>query len=214
ATFKKQPSSPTPLPPTPLILQQQPPSQPPKQRQQLTVPRVANCVMILNKQIKHNGEKSINEKTNVKPPVERKINKEEREQRLNARIRRLVSPKSPLMVYNELFGDIPILLQPHHGDEIDNTISYTATLEIDGQMYSVNDISKTQAKQKACQLFFRNMLEKQMNEQSEKYKESPKIEVGESKSKGPSPEVFPWSHLASLAIDNLINQWVVKPVVT
>jgi len=40
------------------------------------------------------------------------------------------------------------------------------------------------------------------------------MEVGESKSKEPSAEEFPWSHLASLAIDNLINQWAVKPVVT
>jgi hypothetical protein len=44
------------------------------------------------------------------------------------------------------------------------------------------------------------------------------MEIGEnssvSKPKGPPQEDFPWSHFASLAMHNLINQWELQPVVT
>uniref|UniRef100_A0A2S2NGM1 DRBM domain-containing protein n=1 Tax=Schizaphis graminum TaxID=13262 RepID=A0A2S2NGM1_SCHGA len=133
-------------------------------------------------------------------------------------MRRLVSPKSPLMVFSELFKDVPIHLQEH---PLHNVMSYTATLEIDGQMYSGNHISKTQAKQKACENFLRIMLAKKISERSEKKEETPmdvKMEIGEnssvSKPKGPPQEDFPWPHFASLAMHNLINQWELQPVVT
>jgi len=42
-------------------------------------------------------------------------------------MRRLVSPKSPLMVFSELFKDVPIQLQEH---PLNNCMSYTATLEV------------------------------------------------------------------------------------
>ncbi|XP_025191758.1 uncharacterized protein LOC112592009 [Melanaphis sacchari] len=171
-----------------------------------------------NKQIKVEDEKPKNEKSEVKWPVKRKISKKERKKRLNARMRRLVSPKSPLMVFSELFKDVPIHLQEH---PLHNVMSYTATLEIDGQIYSANHISKTQAKQKACENFLRIMLAKKISERSEKKEESPMqvdMEVGEnssvSKPKGPPQEDFPWPHFASLAMHNLINQWELQPVVT
>jgi len=47
-----------------------------------------------------------------------------------AQICRLVYPKSPLMVLNELHRDIPIHIQPHHGDASYNTIGFTATIEV------------------------------------------------------------------------------------
>ncbi|XP_060854227.1 uncharacterized protein LOC132932054 [Rhopalosiphum padi] len=171
-----------------------------------------------NKRIKLEDEKSISEKSEVKWPVKRKISKKERKKRLNARMRRLVSPKSPLMVFSELFKDVPIHLQEH---PLHNVMSYTATLEVDGQMYSGNHISKTQAKQKACENFLRIMLAKKISERSEKKEELPmevEMEIGEnssvSKPKGPPQEDFPWPHFASLAMHNLINQWELQPVVT
>jgi len=48
----------------------------------------------------------------------------------NAKLRRLIAPKSPLMVYNELFRDVPINVQTHDGDAIQNKIRYTATFEV------------------------------------------------------------------------------------
>ncbi|XP_022172564.1 uncharacterized protein LOC111035307 isoform X2 [Myzus persicae] len=169
-----------------------------------------------NKRIKLEEEKSINEKPEVKWPVKRKINKKERKKRLNARMRRLVSPKSPLMVFSELFKDVPIQLQEH---SINNVMGYTATLEIDGHMYTANHVSKTQAKQKACENFLRIMLAKKISERSEKKEESPmetEVEDGEngivSKPKGPPQEDFPWPHFASLAMHNLIHQWELQPV--
>ncbi|CAI6377496.1 unnamed protein product, partial [Macrosiphum euphorbiae] len=169
-----------------------------------------------NKRIKLEVESSISEKSEVKWPVKRKINKKERKKRLNARMRRLVSPKSPLMVFSELFKDVPIQLQEH---SINNVTGYTATLEIDGQMYSANHISKTQAKQKACENFLRIMLAKKISERSEKKEESPIETVtvdGENgtvqKPNGPPQEDFPWPHFASLAMHNLLHQWELQPV--
>ncbi|KAL4089189.1 hypothetical protein QTP88_024251 [Uroleucon formosanum] len=169
-----------------------------------------------NKKIKLEDERSISEKSEVKWPVKRKINKKERKKRLNARMRRLVSPKSPLMVFSELFKDVPIQLQEH---SINNVTGYTATLEIDGQLYTANHISKTQAKQKACENFLRIMLGKKISERSEKKEESTMeivMENGENgtvpKPKGPPQEDFPWPHFASLAMHNLIHQWELQPV--
>jgi len=42
-------------------------------------------------------------------------------------MRRLVTPKSPLMVFSELFKDVPILLQEQ---TINNVMGYTATFEV------------------------------------------------------------------------------------
>ncbi|CAH1726603.1 uncharacterized protein LOC114121455 [Aphis gossypii] len=216
-TFKQQLPPPQQPPPS-LSLQQPPPPPPPQLQQQLTMPPVTNCVTNPNKQIKVDGDKSNNEKTDVKWPVKRKISKKERKKRLNARMRRLVCPKSPLMVFSELFKDVPIHLQEN---PLHNVMSYTATLEIDGKLYSGNHISKTQAKQKACENFLRIMLAKKINERTEKKEESPmnvETEAGEngsvSKAKGPPQEDFPWPHFASLAMHNLINHWDLQPAVT
>jgi len=55
------------------------------------------------------------------------ISKKEQKKRLNAQMRRLVSPKSPLMVFSELFNDVPIRLQKH---SINKVTGYTATLMV------------------------------------------------------------------------------------
>lgn len=114
-------------------------------------------------------------------------NKKEQKKRLNARMRRLVCPKSPLMVFSELYKDVPIVLQEQ---QTPGYTVYTASIEvrnillkqkslfyflcikyvilqniqIDGHVYTGNHVSKTQAKQKACENFLRVMLAKKMNE--------------------------------------------------
>jgi len=56
------------------------------------------------------------------------FSRKERKKRLNAQMRRLICPKSSLMVFSELFKDIPIHLQEH---PLHNAcMSYTATLEV------------------------------------------------------------------------------------
>ncbi|KAE9528551.1 hypothetical protein AGLY_012122 [Aphis glycines] len=206
-------------PPLPLQQQQPPPPPPPlpQQQQQLTIPPlVENCVTTSDKLIKYDGGKSINEKTDIKWPVKRKINRKEQRKRLNARMRRLVRPKSSLMVFSELFNDVQIKLQKH---SLHSVMSYTATIEIGGEIYYGNDISKTQAKEKACENFLRTMLAKKLSQQSEEKEESPmnvEMEVGEidsvSKPKGHPQEDFPWPNFVSLAMHNLINQWNIQPV--
>ena len=94
---------------------------------------------------------------------------------------------------------------------------YTASIEFDGQAYTGDHVSKTQAKQKACEHFLRVMLAKKMNEWPEKkYEcfEKSKVEesVTSSKPKGPPQEDFPWPHFASLAMHNLIAHWELQSV--
>ncbi|KAF0762341.1 mediator of RNA polymerase II transcription subunit 15-like [Aphis craccivora] len=168
-----------------------------------------NCFDVLSakdKWINCDGNKSINDKTDVKFSPKLKINQTEKKKRQNARMRRLVCPKSALMVFSELYKNVPIQIQERK--------MYTATIKIDGQMHSGNHSTKNQAKQKACENFFRDILKKKLSEQSEKEEkcsEDVELEVGEngsiSKPKGPPQEDFPWPQLASLAMHNLINQW-------
>ncbi|KAE9523948.1 hypothetical protein AGLY_015595 [Aphis glycines] len=169
-----------------------------------------NCFYVLsakNELIYFNEVESINKKTDVKWPPKSKINKKEQKKRRNARVRRLVLPKSPLVVFSELFNDVPIHLFEH---QLHNVKRYTATFEFDGQTYSENDISKIQAKQKACEKCLRIMLANKLNEQYEKKEES-LMDVEEngsiSKPKGSPQDDFPWGHFASLAMYKLINQW-------
>ncbi|KAF0771351.1 mediator of RNA polymerase II transcription subunit 15-like [Aphis craccivora] len=161
-----------------------------------------NCFAVLsakNKWINCDGKKSTNDKTGVKFPPKSKINPIEKKKRQNARLRRLVCPKSALMIFSELYKEVKIQTQERR--------MYTATINIDGQKHSGIHSSKNLAKQKACENFFRNMLGKKLSKQPEKEKKHPedvKMELGEngsiSKPKGPPQEDFPWPQLASLAI--------------
>lgn len=109
--------------------------------------------IIKHEEVSLNEEVIIDEKTDVKWPPKRSMsyfienlsiqillyyfksksiilleaNKKEQKKRLNARMRRLVCPKSPLMVFSELYKDVPIKL-----DETPrkNSMSYTASFEV------------------------------------------------------------------------------------
>ncbi|XP_022178131.1 uncharacterized protein LOC111039115 [Myzus persicae] len=157
---------------------------------------------------------SIDDNCEIRWPVKRKIDKKLYKRRLNARIHRLISPKSALAVFSELFRDVPIQIEDR---PFLNGRIYTATIEIDGQTYVANNISKSEAKQKACENLFRNMLAKKLNMQSENKESSVDIEMenGENgtaqKPMGPPQEEFPWPHFASLAMYQLINHWKIQP---
>ncbi|CAH1707716.1 unnamed protein product [Aphis gossypii] len=129
--------------------------------------------------------------------------------------RRQVSPKSPLMIFNELVKNIKIQLQEHQGGASKHTTGYTAMFEIGGKTYIGNDVSKKQAKQKACESYLMTIFKDQIK----KYEGSPEMEVGEntreSKTKIPHQKDLPWLQFASLQVmRNYINQWEVEPVVT
>lgn len=55
------------------------------------------------------------------------INNSKRKKRRNAEVYRLVSPKTPLMIFSELFKGIPIELQEH---SINIVTGYTATIKV------------------------------------------------------------------------------------
>jgi hypothetical protein len=64
------------------------------------------------------------------------------------------------MVLYELYKDVPIKLE---GRLHNNSFAvFTASIEIDGQVYSGDYVSKTQAKQKACENFLRAILKKKI----------------------------------------------------
>eukprot|EP00102_Acyrthosiphon_pisum_P016479 XP_008187451.1 PREDICTED: uncharacterized protein LOC100569519 isoform X2 [Acyrthosiphon pisum] len=150
---------------------------------------------------------SMNRNHEVKWPVKRKIDKTLYNRRRNARIHRLILPKNALVVFSELFRGVPIQVEEH---TLWNDKTYTATIEIDGQTYTGNHISKTEAKQKACEQLFRSMLSKQLIMETEKKKYPVEKDMEHDtapKPKEPPQEDFPWSHFASFAMYNLINQW-------
>ncbi|KAF0742061.1 Uncharacterized protein FWK35_00023036 [Aphis craccivora] len=168
---------PSPPPPPPTSLQPSPPPPPP------TLP-----------------QEKANEKTDVRPLVKRKKKKKKR--LLN--IFPLINPKNPQEVFAELFYGKPINLKINQADT-NNGISYTATVEIDNQMYTGSHISENQAKHMACENFLRTILEKKITGQSLENAAST------STSEGPPQEDFPWAHFASLAMHNLLNQWQLQP---
>ncbi|KAL4085433.1 hypothetical protein QTP88_027292 [Uroleucon formosanum] len=172
---------------------------------------------ILNEQKRlESGEsfESINKNFKVKWPVKRKIDKKSYNRRRNARMRRLMLPKSALVVFSELFRGVPIQIEE---SQLWNVRVYTATIEIDGQTYTANNISKSEAKQNACENLFRSMLLKKLTMESEKkkYLEEKEME-NEINGKATKPfeplqEDFPWLHIASFAIHQLINKWKLQP---
>ncbi|CAH1731371.1 unnamed protein product [Aphis gossypii] len=125
---------------------------------------------------------------------------------MNNLLPRSACPKSPLMIFHELFKHQKhksISLQKYRSD---NVIRYVATVCIDGQEFYGNDNSPIQAQEEACAKFLRTMLAKQLSEQSENKEESPmdvEMEVEENGS-------VSCSHFVSLAMYNLINQWDIQ----
>jgi hypothetical protein len=70
------------------------------------------------------------------------------------------------MVFYLLYKDVPIKLEGHlHNNSF---AVFTASIEIDGQVCTGDHVSKTQAKQKACEHFLRAMMKKKINERAEK----------------------------------------------
>lgn len=55
------------------------------------------------------------------------LNKKAKKMRLNARLHRLICPKSPLMVFSELFHNVPIQIVKY---PMNNGIRYVAIFEV------------------------------------------------------------------------------------
>ncbi|XP_022183308.1 uncharacterized protein LOC111042897 [Myzus persicae] len=149
--------------------------------------------------------------------MKNKTKKKVQKKCLNALMRHLVTPKSSLMVFNELFERVPIRVQERKLSGIG--LTFIATIEIGGQIFTANHTSKAQAKQMACEKCLRTMLAKKISEPFEKKKESPMEQDMKNKEKGTVPKPkdflhddFPWSHFASLGMHKLINQWELQSV--
>ncbi|XP_050428020.1 uncharacterized protein LOC126838000 [Adelges cooleyi] len=142
-------------------------------------------------------------------PPKTKINKKEQKKKLNAKMRRLICPKSPLMVFSEMCNNVPIKLQ----ENIQTSYTtYIASIEVDGQTYIGEHMSKTQAKQKACERFLRTLLAKKMTEPPAKKEDMDVSASAATIPQGQPKEDFPWPLFASLAMHNLIAHWELQPV--
>jgi hypothetical protein len=80
---------------------------------------------------KDSVDESTSGKTKIKWSTKRKINKKEQKKRLNTRKRSLVCPKSPLMVFYELYKDVPIKLEGrlHNNSFVVFTASLLASVQ-------------------------------------------------------------------------------------
>ncbi|VVC44893.1 Double-stranded RNA-binding domain [Cinara cedri] len=158
----------------------------------------------------------------VKQSLRRKMFKKEQKKRFNARIRRLICPKSPLKVFSELYSDVPIKLEAQMRG---NFVIFIASIMIDDQLYTGDHVSKTQAKEIACEKFLRKMLSNEICQTSRACSEevastaenSKEVDgTGNTNSVKPkeSSQDFPWLHFNSLAMHNLLSNWNLKSVST
>ncbi|VVC26038.1 Double-stranded RNA-binding domain [Cinara cedri] len=155
-------------------------------------------------------EGSQEEKSEVKMPNKRRMKKKQKKRSVT-QIHRSIFPKDPLMIFFELYKNVPITLEE---ETHSNCVIFTASIMIDGQLYTGDHISKNKAKQKACENLFRSMLAKKISEDTSSFDESTVMDSTDNINSAEPMELpeedFPWSHFASLAMHTLINQWDIQ----
>lgn len=126
-----------------------------------------------------NGEGGGSTGTTPKPHWPRrwptfKVSKKIKRRRMNARLRRLLVPKNALMVLNELHPGIKFSVQ-----EQKNALHQcfcTVQVEVEGKTYSGQGISKTLAKQIACENALKGLLlEKLAKVDQEQQQQQPQL---------------------------------------
>ncbi|XP_026281926.1 double-stranded RNA-specific editase B2 [Frankliniella occidentalis] len=147
--------------------------------------------------------------TKVAPDVKRR--------RKNYQAKKLLAPKNPLMVLNELKPGLPFtILDKSNGSSQPNFI---ASVEIDGRTFSGQGISKKQAQQDAAEnalkgLFFDKLVDQLMKKDDGdvEMKDVNQTSVKTDVPADPKPQTIPeddtpWSSLASFAMFKLVNLW-------
>ncbi|XP_047503422.1 spermatid perinuclear RNA-binding protein-like isoform X1 [Pieris napi] len=160
-------------------------------------------------EITSNGENS------ERPPwkklgVVKRISNKERRRRQNQSLRRLVSPKSALMVLNEMVYGAPLDFRvdcaPPTGYYASNNPSFCAEVTIDGCSYRGCGETKTSARSAAAEQAVRDIIIKKLNKFNTQEK-SNEAKDGEEKMETEEEEPMPMIQLASYALHKLFSEW-------
>jgi len=128
-----------------------------------------------------------------------------RKKRMNFRLRKILTPKSPLMVLNEIVGGVNYTFVDTPSQMMTPGIPhlFTAQCEIEGETFSGTGPSKQIAKNICAEHVIQFVVTKKCSESKAKLAMPP----AEGESKPPMEDDTPWLQLASLALFKLFNDW-------
>ncbi|XP_065343851.1 double-stranded RNA-specific editase 1-like [Cloeon dipterum] len=159
-----------------------------------------------------------------------KVSKKVRRKRMNARLRRLLQPKNAIMVLNEMSESVKFTF---HEPLTPTTTLFQVSVEVDGQVYNGQGLSKPTAKQAAAENALRSLLMEKMaqgeagtgeidesgTKEAEKEANISDVPPGEEpplldlegrpvngQPAQPEDDV-PWGSLASFALFKLFTEW-------
>jgi len=137
----------------------------------------------------------------------KKLPKEVQKRRRNYRLKKMLTPKAPLMVLHELLNQTPITYEvdePAPGQPVmrNTPALYTARTTYDGETFSGMGPSKSLAKNVCAESVLQYIVTKSCKGEEEEGKENkeaadPKRQETET----------PWVSLASLALFKMFNDW-------
>jgi len=139
-----------------------------------------------------------------------------RKKRINFRLRKILTPKSPLMVLNEMTGSVNynfVETPSAMGGTPGIPHLFTAQCSIDGETFTGTGPSKQIAKNICAEHVIQYVVTKKCNESREKTQNQeangkpPMEDEMESNGKPPMEDETPWLQLASLAMFKLFNDW-------
>jgi len=127
-----------------------------------------------------------------------------RKKRMNFRLRKILTPKSPLMVLNEIVGGVNYTFVDTPSTMLTPGIPhlFTAQCEIEGETFSGTGPSKQIAKNICAEHVIQFVVTKKCTE-----KKPPVVDPANPDAKPPMEDETPWLQLASLAMFKLFNDW-------
>lgn len=136
--------------------------------------------------------------------VKKKIPKSIQKKRNNYRLRKMVAPKAPLTVLNELLGtQDPVTYTFMDTDGVSPNMPhmFTALATVYGEKYQGMGPSKAIAKNICAEQVIQAIVAKKCQEKRES------METGDENEKPKLEDETPWASLASLALFKLFNDW-------
>jgi len=128
-----------------------------------------------------------------------------RRKRMNFRLRKVLTPKSPLMVLNEIVGGVNYTFVDTPSTMLTPGIPhlFTAQCEIEGETFSGTGPSKQIAKNICAEHVIQFIVTKRCTEK----KPVQPVDPANPDAKPPMEDETPWLQLASLAMFKLFNDW-------
>lgn len=139
-----------------------------------------------------------------------------KKKRSNFRLRKMIVPKAPLCVLNEMVGQVNYTFVDTHPGAVAQANAhlrpgmpkmelFTAQCELEGQVFAGTGPSKQIAKNIAAEHAIQHVFMKKFEESKAKEQKDP--ETGEPLKPNQMEDETPWAQLASLSLFKLFNDW-------